>query len=63
MNRKLNSLLLNKKISIETIHRFYCFILVEFNVFWIKSNPKDIMEFGSVFEKFKRKIELGLIDA
>lgn len=42
--------------SLEEYHQVYCFVFHEFDKFWFSENPKDIMEFGKVREKYRRKL-------
>lgn len=46
--------------SIDTFHHFYCYLFVEFDKFWIKSKPNDIMDFLNVRQKFEAVIHQRL---
>lgn len=38
--------------DLETFHRFYCYLFYKFDAFWLAAKPRDIMEFGSIRDKF-----------
>lgn len=42
--------------SLEQFHQFYCYLLYEFDLFWLHSKPDNLMEFNIVQEKFERVI-------
>lgn len=42
--------------SLEHFHQFYCYLLYEFDLFWMNSKPDNLMEFNIVQEKFERAI-------
>lgn len=42
--------------SIEHFHQFYCYLLFEFDLFWMHSKPDNLMEFNNVQEKFEKTI-------
>lgn len=46
--------------SIDTFHRFYCYLFVEFDKFWILSKPTDIMDFHPIRLKFEKFIRNSL---
>ncbi|KAK3579958.1 hypothetical protein CHS0354_033476 [Potamilus streckersoni] len=44
------------KATIEEFHEVYCHVFYEFDKFWYSENPKDIMEFGQIREKYRKKL-------
>ena len=48
--------------NIDVFHHFYCFLFCEFNKFWIKSSPSDIMDFLDIRQKFEVMIRERLED-
>lgn len=48
--------------SIDAFHHFYCYLLLEFDKFWIKSNPTDIMDFRNIRQNFEIVIRRRLSD-
>lgn len=50
------------KPVLQEYHEVYCYLLYEFDKFWIDSEPKDIMEFGRLSKKFKKKVLCRLND-
>ncbi|KAG5679553.1 hypothetical protein PVAND_009113 [Polypedilum vanderplanki] len=43
-------------LNIEHFHQFYCYLLYEFDSFWIKLKPNNLMEFNNVQERFEKSI-------
>lgn len=43
--------------TLEEFHEIYCYVFYEFDKFWFSENPKDIMEFGRIREKFRKKLK------
>lgn len=43
------------KPTLENLHQVYCHVFCEFDKFWMAEKP-NIMEFGSVRERFKRQL-------
>ncbi|XP_060083462.1 ELMO domain-containing protein 2-like [Ylistrum balloti] len=41
---------------LQDFHEVYCYMLFEFDKFWIDSKPKDIMEFGRLQGKFRKRV-------
>ena len=48
--------------NIDAFHHFYCYLFCEFDKFWIKSNPSNIMDFLSIRQKFEIVIHERLKD-
>ncbi|XP_071126322.1 ELMO domain-containing protein 2-like [Mytilus edulis] len=48
------------KPSLHDFHELYCYMFKEFVTFWFNEKPKDIMEFGRVRDKFRKKIKQKL---
>ncbi|XP_030836071.1 ELMO domain-containing protein 2-like, partial [Strongylocentrotus purpuratus] len=46
--------------AIYHFHRIYCQVFTEFDRFWFAEKPKSVMEFGSVRDKFEKKV-VGLL--
>lgn len=42
--------------TIEDYHEVYCYVFYEFDTFWFSEKPKDIMEFGKIREKYRKKL-------
>lgn len=42
--------------SLEHFHQFYCYLLFEFDMYWMKTKPENLMQFNIVHEKFERAI-------
>jgi ELMO domain-containing protein len=42
--------------SMEHFHQFYCYLLFEFDLFWMNSKPDNLMQFNIVQEKFEKAI-------
>lgn len=47
---------------LQHFHQVYCVLFYEFDKFWIQENPRDIMEFNRVKQKFQRKLIRSLRD-
>lgn len=43
--------------TLEEFHEIYCYVFREFDKYWFSENPKDIMEFGRIREKFRKKLK------
>ncbi|XP_050417714.1 ELMO domain-containing protein 2 [Patella vulgata] len=43
-------------VTIQDLHDVYCYLFQEFNKFWFREKPKDIMEFGRLRDKFNKQI-------
>lgn len=41
---------------IQDFHEVYCHVFWEFDQFWFKEEPEDIMQFGPMRDKFNRKL-------
>lgn len=41
---------------LEDFHEIYCYVFYDFDTFWFSEKPKDIMEFGKVREKYRKKL-------
>ncbi|XP_070553832.1 ELMO domain-containing protein 2-like [Ptychodera flava] len=48
--------------SMAEFHQVYCYLLFEFDKFWFKEKPRDVMEFSRIREKFQKKITKMLKD-
>ncbi|XP_006819118.1 ELMO domain-containing protein 2-like [Saccoglossus kowalevskii] len=48
--------------NMTDFHRVYCYLLFEFDKFWLQSKPKDVMEFSRLRDKFQKKITKILKD-
>jgi len=46
--------------SLEDLHMVYCYLLYEFSQFWLKEEPKDIMEFSRLRSKFRKQVKAKL---
>ncbi|KAL4230242.1 ELMO domain-containing protein 1 [Mactra antiquata] len=42
--------------TIEDFHEAYCYVFWDFDTFWYSEKPKDIMEFGRIREKYRKKL-------
>ena len=42
--------------SMAEYHRVYSYLFVAFDQFWISENPKDIMQFRFIKEKFVARV-------
>ena len=42
-----------RALVLEDFHRFYCYLLFEFDRFWIESEPRDIMDFREIYQSFE----------
>ncbi|KAJ5073685.1 hypothetical protein M0811_08522 [Anaeramoeba ignava] len=47
-------------IQFIQFNEIYSKLFVEFNSIWIKENPKTILEFQKIYDKFKKKIQNDL---
>ncbi|XP_059172505.1 ELMO domain-containing protein 2-like isoform X2 [Physella acuta] len=47
--------------DLNDFHQVYCHLLYEFTQFWISEEPRDIMEFSNVREKFLNKVQDSLL--
>lgn len=43
--------------TLEEFHEIYCYVFYEFDKFWFSENPKDIMDFGRIREKFRKRLK------
>ncbi|XP_062622101.1 ELMO domain-containing protein 2-like, partial [Saccostrea cucullata] len=41
---------------VQDFHEVYCHVFWEFDQFWFKEEPEDIMQFGPMRDKFNRKL-------
>ncbi|XKL59189.1 hypothetical protein PGB90_000205 [Kerria lacca] len=48
--------------NIDIFHRFYCYLFLEFDKFWIISKPVNIMDFVSIRQNFENVIRKSLKD-
>ncbi|XP_006011129.1 ELMO domain-containing protein 2 [Latimeria chalumnae] len=46
--------------KLQHFHRFYCYLVYEFDKFWFQEKPESIMEFNQYREKFHEKVK-GLL--
>ncbi|XP_045203580.2 ELMO domain-containing protein 2-like [Mercenaria mercenaria] len=46
----------SSKPTIEDFHEVYCYVFFDFDTFWFNEKPKDIMEFGRIREKYRKKL-------
>ncbi|XP_065207455.1 ELMO domain-containing protein 1 [Planococcus citri] len=46
--------------NIEAFHRFYCYLFFEFDKFWMKSKPQDMMDFNHIKQSFESEIRESL---
>lgn len=42
-----------KPCSIVNFHKFYCYLLFEFDRFWLESEPANIMDFREIYQSFE----------
>jgi len=42
----------NHSLSLDDLHKVYSYVYIAFNRFWIRENPRDVMEFSFLREKF-----------
>lgn len=42
--------------SLHDFHEVYCYVFYDFDTFWFSEKPKDIMEFGKVREKYRKRL-------
>uniref|UniRef100_A0A1B0FH79 ELMO domain-containing protein n=1 Tax=Glossina morsitans morsitans TaxID=37546 RepID=A0A1B0FH79_GLOMM len=45
--------------SLEHFHKFYCYLLFEFDRFWLESEPTNIMDFREIYQTF----EISILEA
>lgn len=65
MNGNLKTHFYNSGTSQPTIgdlHEVYCYVFHEFDAFWFSKNPKDIMDFGKIRNKYRKKLIKRLQD-
>lgn len=43
--------------SIENFHQFYCYLLYEFDAYWMNAKPDNLMQFNNVHFKFEKTIK------
>lgn len=48
--------------SIHIFHRFYSYLFIEFDKFWLECEPRDIMEFNRIRDIFQNNIRSQLED-
>ena len=48
--------------TLEELHRVYCYIFMAFSRFWIQEDPRDVMEFTLIREKFVRRLKSHLTE-
>lgn len=48
--------------EMKCFHQFFCYLLYEFDKFWIKEEPESIMHFNQHREKFHDQVKLLLSD-
>ncbi len=48
--------------NVDVFHRFYCYLFVEFDKFWVLSKPTDVMDFSNVRQNFEKLIRESLKD-
>lgn len=39
--------------SLAHFHKFYCYLLFEFDRFWLESEPSNIMDFREIYQSFE----------
>ncbi|XP_067614971.1 ELMO domain-containing protein 2 [Eurosta solidaginis] len=44
---------LNQALSLAHFHKFYCYLLFEFDRFWMESGPTNIMDFREIYQRFE----------
>ncbi|XP_055375288.1 ELMO domain-containing protein 2 [Condylostylus longicornis] len=49
-----------RAINITHFHRFYCYLFFEFDRFWVESNPRNIMDFPLIHQRFETNISIEL---
>nr|CAG4652045.1 EOG090X0AMT [Triops cancriformis] len=47
--------------TLRHFHQFYCYLVYEFDKFWLAEKPADIMEFGRVRDKFHTRLRHKLM--
>lgn len=48
--------------DIEAFHKFYCYLVYEFDRFWMECKPSSIMEFSAISERFETSLAKRLAD-
>lgn len=48
--------------TMEHFHQFYCYLVYEFDKFWLEEEPESIMYFNLYREKFHERIKGLLMD-
>ncbi|XP_077984268.1 ELMO domain-containing protein 2-like [Glandiceps talaboti] len=48
--------------DVTHFHQVYCYLLFEFDKFWLKEKPRDVMEFSRIRDKFQKKMTKMLKD-
>lgn len=49
-------------LCLENFHKFYCYLVFEFDKFWIESEPRSIMDFTWIHQRFEEDIVRSLED-
>lgn len=47
---------------LDAFHMFYCYLMVEFDRFWLECKPNSIMEFSAISERFEADVKKRLAD-
>lgn len=47
--------------SLIHFHKFYCYLLFEFDRFWMESEPANIMDFREIYQSFEITIMEALL--
>eukprot|EP01117_Protostelium_nocturnum_P019290 TRINITY_DN8328_c0_g1_i1.p1 TRINITY_DN8328_c0_g1~~TRINITY_DN8328_c0_g1_i1.p1 ORF type:complete len:332 (-),score=87.00 TRINITY_DN8328_c0_g1_i1:46-1041(-) len=55
--KKLNHLLYRNAFNFDEI---YCLVFVMFNQYYISQKPRDLMDFGPIFQRFKTRLSVFL---
>lgn len=48
--------------DLEAFHKFYCYLVYEFDRFWMHCKPSSIMEFSAISERFEASLAKRLAD-
>ncbi|CAL4076382.1 unnamed protein product, partial [Meganyctiphanes norvegica] len=48
--------------SVQSFHNFFCYLFFEFDTLWRREQPKDIMEFNRIRDKFDKNMKAKLKD-
>ncbi|XP_037071187.1 ELMO domain-containing protein 2-like [Pollicipes pollicipes] len=51
-----------RHVTVETFHRFYCYLFYKFDAFWLAAKPRDIMEFGRIRDRFADTMRQAMKD-